>query len=62
MNVYVKNKKYTLDIKNAISGGEGSVYLLNDIAFKIYHEKDKMIPLGKFKELNKIKSDKVIKP
>lgn len=62
MNVYVKNKKYTLDTKNAISGGEGSVYLLNDIAFKIYHEKDKMIPLGKFKELNKIKSDKVIKP
>lgn len=62
MNVFVNNKKYTLDSQKAISGGEGTVYLLNDITFKIYHEKNKMIPLGKFKELNSIKSDNVIKP
>ncbi len=62
MNVYVNNKKYTLDKQKSISGGEGTVYLLKDIAFKIYHESSKMIPLGKFKELNAIKADNVIKP
>lgn len=62
MNVYVNNKKYTLDKQKSISGGEGTVYLLNDTAFKIYHEKSKMIPLGKFKELNAIQADNVIKP
>lgn len=62
MNVYVNNKKYTLDKQKSISGGEGTVYLLNDTAFKIYHEQSKMIPLGKFKELNAIQADNVIKP
>jgi tRNA A-37 threonylcarbamoyl transferase component Bud32 len=62
MNVYVNDNKFVLDSKNAISGGEGTVYLLNDKAFKIYHEKSKMIPIGKFRELNKIKNKNVIKP
>ena len=62
MNVYVNNKKYTLDTQKAVSGGEGTVYLLKDIAFKIYHDPKKMIPLGKFKELNTITSKNVIKP
>ena len=62
MNVYVNNKKYILDKQKSISGGEGTVYLLKDTAFKIYHEQSKMIPLGKFKELNAIQADNVIKP
>jgi serine/threonine protein kinase len=62
MKVYVDNKEYNLNEQNAISGGEGSVYLEGDIAFKIYHKKETMIPIGKFNELNQIKNNRVIKP
>ena len=62
MKVYVDNKEYTLKDQYSIAGGEGTVYIQNDIAFKIYHEIKNMIPMGKFKELNAIKKDNVIKP
>lgn len=62
MKVYVDNIEYNLQDKNSISGGEGTVFIQNNIAFKIYHDIKNMIPLGKFNELNKIKAKNVIKP
>jgi RIO-like serine/threonine protein kinase len=62
MKVYVDNKEYILEDQYSISGGEGTVYIQNNMAFKIYHEEKNMIPLGKFKELNAIKKNNVIKP
>lgn len=62
MKVYVNNKEFNINEQNAISGGEGSVYIEGDTAFKIYHKKENMIPMAKFKELNSINNDYVIKP
>lgn len=43
-------------------GGEGIVYVKNNIAYKIYHEPKKMIPEGKILELQKIKTENVLAP
>jgi hypothetical protein len=44
------------------SGGEGDVYGINGVAYKIYHDPKKMIPAGKIKELMQIKRDSIIVP
>jgi len=62
MKVYVENQEFTLEEQNSISGGEGTVYIQNNMAFKIYHKQSNMIPTGKFKELTAIKNTNVIKP
>jgi serine/threonine protein kinase len=58
-NITVHTKstgKVTLDKQSYIgAGGEGSVYVKNDIAFKIYHDPSKMIPTGKVLELEPLK-------
>lgn len=43
-------------------GGEGTVYVKNGLAYKIYHDPVKMIPEGKILELNKIKTNHVLAP
>jgi hypothetical protein len=44
------------------SGGEGSIYVHGDKAFKIYLNRSKMIPDQKIEELASIKNSNVIKP
>lgn len=44
------------------AGGEGSVYVKGDTAFKIYHDPKKMIEIGRIQELQKIDCANVIKP
>lgn len=43
-------------------GGEGTVYVSNGLAFKIYHDASKMIPEGKLLELKQIKTPNVLSP
>lgn len=43
-------------------GGEGAVYKVGKIAYKIYHDPAKMIPVAKFKELSVITDPHVIRP
>lgn len=62
MKVIVNGQAYSLNQNNSVSGGEGTVYVEHGKAFKIYHDPKKMIPLGKFQELQNIKNTNVIKP
>ena len=43
-------------------GGEGTVYVKNNVAFKIYHDSNKMIPEGKILELQKLTVPNVLSP
>ena len=44
------------------SGGEGNIYIKNNVAFKIYHDKTKMISVQKIEELQSLILDNIIKP
>jgi len=58
-----KNKKVKFTQNDFVAkGGEGSVYRVGDIVYKIYEDPSKMIPEAKIKELNIINGDNIIKP
>lgn len=63
MNVFMKynNKQVTLP-QNCVSGGEGDVYIKDNYAYKIYHDKNKAITESKFNELKALEKDNIIKP
>lgn len=44
------------------SGGEGSVYQNNGIAYKIYHDPKRCIPVGKIQELSELQSPNILGP
>ena len=44
------------------SGGFGSVFCLNDIAYKIYHDPNNMIPEAKIHELSELVHDEILSP
>jgi len=44
------------------SGGEAAVYKKSKMAYKIYHDRSKMIPVGKIRELQKIQLANVLVP
>jgi len=65
MKVRIKGKatEFTLAKGDFLaSGGEGSVYVKGDTAFKIYTDPGKMLPEGKISELAAITDQNVIRP
>jgi len=64
ITVLIDNKKkVVLDDNDYLAqGGEGTVYVKGDRAFKIYHNSAKMIPLQKIRELQVIDHQQVIAP
>jgi len=65
MRVIVNRTKASFDLKDndfIASGGQGSVYKKDNIAFKIYNDIKHMIPLRKIEELGYITAGNVIKP
>lgn len=44
------------------AGGEGSVYVKGDIAYKIYHDSNKMVEIGRLLEFQKIDLPNIVKP
>lgn len=44
------------------SGGEGDVYIKNNLAYKIYHDPKRMIPVEKINELQSLEMSNIIKP
>ena len=63
MQYKVGSKSVTLSNKDLKgSGGEGSVYVKGSSAYKIYHDRNKMLPLGKIQELSAIQDPRVIRP
>jgi serine/threonine protein kinase len=65
MNIFEEatNKTINLTDKDFLSsGGEGDIYIKDNKAFKIYHEKSKVIPLKKIEELRALEHPNIIKP
>jgi len=64
MNVTLKGKSnYSLSKGDFVaSGGEGSVYRKGKIAFKIYTDPQRMIPLQKIQELSSLTLPNIIRP
>ena len=64
MKVFVKGKgEITLSNADFIaSGGEGSVYARQGVAYKLYTDPSKMIPAGKIQELSVLINPKIIAP
>lgn len=63
MKVVINGKSVTLSNNNFLAqGGEGSVYVSGNTAFKIYNDPKGMIPIGKIQELSAITAKNVIKP
>jgi serine/threonine protein kinase len=61
--IVVGGKSITLTEQNyKASGGEGTVFVLNDLAYKIYHDPKKMIPIAKIQELGTIQLEEVLAP
>lgn len=44
------------------SGGEGAIYGIGDTIYKIYHDKNKMIPQGKFDDLSVLTERNIVNP
>ena len=64
MKVVIQSKgSINLDqTKFVASGGEGSIYVIGDTAYKIYHDPSKMIPVGKINELHTLTAPNIYKP
>ena len=63
MLVYVNGQKVNLNQRDYVTkGGEGSIYRKGDVAFKIYEDLSKMIPVAKIGELSQLEHDSIVRP
>jgi hypothetical protein len=63
MKIFVKGKQINLTQKDFVAkGGEGSIFQQSNVAYKIYEELKRMIPLAKIGELNKLARPEIIAP
>ena len=65
MQVYIAGNPTPIDLQKenfVHSGGEGEVFIRDNLAFKIYHEVDKMIERGRIIELSAIPCSNVVTP
>ncbi|MCF8019877.1 MAG: hypothetical protein K9L62_10800 [Vallitaleaceae bacterium] len=63
MIVYVNGQQMNLSQRDYVAkGGEGSIYRKGDIAFKIYEDLNKMIPVAKIGELSQLNHDSIVRP
>lgn len=63
MKVTIKGKDVSLDKGSFVGqGGEGAVYAKGQVAFKIYADPSKMIPVSKIQELSVLTRDNIIRP
>jgi len=63
MLIYVNGQKITLTSKDYVTkGGEGSIYKKGDVAFKIYEDLKKMIPVAKIGELSQLDHESIVRP
>jgi serine/threonine protein kinase len=63
MKIQVKGKTISLGRRDFLaSGGEGSVYVKRGVAYKIYADPKRMIPVGKIQELSTLTDKYIIKP
>lgn len=63
MEIYVNGQRITLTQNQFVAkGGEGSIYKRDAVAYKIYEDLAKMVPLGKLQELAILEHPNIIRP
>jgi len=63
MQVIVQGKKLSLTQKDYVTqGGEGKIFQRGDVAYKIYEDLKKMIPIGKIEELSRLDDPNIVRP
>jgi len=63
MKYFVRGKQINLDQNNFVAkGGEGRIFQLGGVCYKIYENPNKMIPEAKIKELQILNSPNIVKP
>lgn len=62
LHIQGKNQVDLLQKDFLTSGGEGSIYVKGGLAFKVYNDSKKMIPVGKIQELSVLNHPSIIKP
>ena len=63
MQVIVQGKKVSLSQKDYVTqGGEGKIFQKGSIAYKIYEDLKKMIPVGKIQELGALNIPNIVRP
>ena len=63
MQVIVAGNKVSLTQKDYVTqGGEGKIFQKGSVAYKIYEDLKKMIPIGKIQELSKLDSPNIVRP
>lgn len=63
MKVYVNGAAVDLQQRDFVAeGGEGKVFRRGDTGYKIYHDPQRMLPLGKIAALQQIQNPNVIRP
>lgn len=65
MKVFVQGQSGSIDLQQQHlvgAGGEGVVYAIGGVAYKVYNDPRRMIPLGKIAELAAISNSHIIKP
>ena len=63
MQVIVQGSKDSLTPKDYVTqGGEGKIFQRGAVAYKIYEDPSKMIPVGKIDELSKLDEPNIIRP
>jgi hypothetical protein len=63
MNYFVNGQQVRLDQNNFVAkGGEGKIFQLGGVCYKIYEDPNKMIPEAKMKELQVFNDDNIIVP
>lgn len=63
MDIFVNGQKISLTQKNFVAkGGEGSIFKRDKIAYKVYEDLNKMVPLEKLKELKALAHPNIVSP
>ena len=63
MDIFVNGQKISLTQKNFVAkGGEGSIFKRDKIAYKVYEDLNKMVPLEKLKELQSLTHPQIVSP
>ena len=63
MQYIVNGKKVSISQKDYVTqGGEGKIFQKGRIAYKIYEDLDKMIPIGKIQELSELNIPNIVSP
>lgn len=63
MDIFVNGQKISLTQKNFVAkGGEGSIFKRDTVAYKVYEDLNKMVPLEKLKELKVLDHPSIVKP